>query len=106
MKSYIAIMSNGPKIKVDTDEVPTVLSGISARIPIRVRQGIINSVHLVSLVEDEVRNKENQGRTVIDPSEPNGTKVIEPAFKKLPDIFEGIPLPGDGNKLSTSEESQ
>lgn len=56
--SYIVVMSSGPVVPIEADEVKSVMQGIQSGSVVRVRQGIINPSHVVSVVEDKARQPE------------------------------------------------
>lgn len=75
------ILSNKSEIKIDDDELPTVIEGIQRGRPIKVRQGIFNPSFFVSIVPDRDRIEE-----FLSPS--NNRQPLP----LLNNVFEGIPL--------------
>jgi hypothetical protein len=55
LKGYVAIMSNGPDKKIDADEIDAVIEASSTGSFIKVRDGIINPSHIVSIGIDTKR---------------------------------------------------
>lgn len=83
--TYKAIVSSGPFVPLDADEVQKVLAAFNRRAGVIVRQGFINPAHLITIVEDHERN---QGQNY---QLPNGDYRPSPsALKPLKNIFEGI----------------
>lgn len=104
-KAYIVKMS-GLNVKIDQDEVNSVVEGIMSGRPIKVRQGIINPSYYIGIVEDHERIKSymDEINNVIAGNENYkkyqiGEKKSLPEFKKLSDIFEGLSLPAGRKQL-------
>lgn len=104
-KAYIVKMSN-LNVKIDQDEVNSVVEGIMSGRPIKVRQGIINPSYYIGIVEDHERvNKHIKEINDVIQNNKNyetyriGEKKEIPEFKKLSDIFEGVKLPSSKKQL-------
>lgn len=54
-EAYKVIMSRGPEIRIDQDELPKIMQSIETGMPVKVRQGIFNPSFWVSVVTDEER---------------------------------------------------
>jgi len=105
-KAFIVKMS-GLNVKIDQDEVNSVVAGIMSGRPIKVRQGIINPSYYIGIVEDTDRVKQyldEVNRIVANnknyESYQIGTKERIPEFTKLADIFSGIELPAGRKQLN------
>lgn len=77
------IMSRGPDIKIDHDEIPKILAAISTGGVVRCKQGTFNPSFYVSIVEDTERDKEKE---VDERGAYTGRYIATP----LKDIFKGI----------------
>lgn len=97
-KAYKIELSSGEAVRIDADELPLVIEAVKAREVVRVRQGIVNTVHLVSIRSDDSRIgrwREQCGQTLDTAS---GSMVpTEAPWRLLPDLFEGV-LPPPGTK--------
>lgn len=105
-KAYIVKMS-GLNVKIDQDEVNSVVVGIMSGRPIKVRQGIINPSYYIGIVEDHERIKSYLDEVnAIVANNKNydsyqiGEKQEIPEFTQLADIFKGISLPAGRKQLS------
>ena len=105
-KAYIVKMS-GLSVKIDQEEVNSVVEGIMSGRPIKVRQGIINPSYYIGIVEDNERIKtylDEMNRVIANnknyESYQIGDRQSLPEFKKLSDIFEGISLPAGRKQLN------
>lgn len=103
-KAFIVKMSNGLDVRIDPDEVNSIVEGIMSGRPIKVRQGIINPSYYIGIVEDERRIKTylEEINQIADSNRNYESYKIGrleqiPEFKKLSDIFDGLSLPA-GNK--------
>lgn len=95
--TYKIIMSSGPFIPIDADEMRKVLDGATRKALVIVRQGLINPAHMISIVEDHERN-EGQNYQL-----PGGDYRPSPsAARPVQNIFEGIAdlLPQQPKQLS------
>lgn len=54
-QGFKAVMSNGPEVKIDLDEVAAVVQSAAKGNFIKVRQGVINPSYIVAIVEDSER---------------------------------------------------
>lgn len=102
-KAYIVNMSTGKPIRIDPDELVSVLTAIKAGSPVRVRQGILNTAHLVAIREDEDRVERwleahsNQLDSTTHEMVRRG-----PEWRELPDIFQDVlpaPAKAPGGEL-------
>lgn len=93
LRPYLVQLSNKTEVKIDSDEMDNVLSGIKAGAPIRVRQGIINPSFIVAIVPDMKRWED----ALVIPSGVRSTEVFEKAketrrvngVKPLADLLAG-----------------
>jgi len=106
-KAFIVRMSikNGD-IPVDADEVSAVFAGITRGNIVRVRRGVINPSFFVGITEDVERLRAwwNEANLIIDQNRQFdnlgiGQKRELPQFTTLKDIFEGVDLKMNNNKL-------
>ena len=87
-KAYIITMSSGEPLRIDSDEIQNVITGIKNRQPVMVRQGIFNPAFYVSISIDKKRTSE-----FLEDTKYNDEKSIEAraaGVPKLKDIFEGV----------------
>lgn len=91
-QAYKIIVSSGPAIRIDYEEVSRVLTGISDGKVVMLKQGILNPSFFVSIVEDTERIKEYFDE--VDRKKHFIREGIEktPEFKKLKNIFEEVIL--------------
>lgn len=90
-KAYKVIMSSGPPIQIDEDEVAKVIEGRRRGADVVVRQGVINPAHYVSIVED--KDRDHAARSERDAIEQHNKYCLPAERKKwegmqsLRDIF-------------------
>lgn len=80
-KGFLAIMSNGPDIAIDEDEVEMVLRSAAKGEFYKARQGVVNPSFLVSVVEDVKRRKDFEWDKHHEP------EVIRRGMDTLENIF-------------------
>lgn len=81
---YLVHLSNSKFIKIDADELESVVTGISKGSPVFVRQGIFNPSFFVCIVEDKERV-----RLLLDFNDRNKADIL--AGTKLPGRFVALP---------------
>lgn len=89
---YIIELSNGSKIKLDSDELPNVIEGIQRKAVVKIRQGLFNPSFFVCVVEDkervtELRNYNDRNKTEIAEG-----RMTSGKFASLKNIFQELKL--------------
>lgn len=92
-KAYKAVMSRGDDLKLDPDEVETVMAGAAQGVLIRTRQGLINPSYLVTIIED----KERLAKFLEDTKYPQDADRRARGMEPLSDIFKELPKLGGQN---------
>jgi len=89
-RGFEAVMSSGPRIKFDDDEMFAVERALGTGGFAKVRQGIINGRHLVSIVADEEREVCKQARELArgyDDAQERYEAAVRKGIRPLRDIF-------------------
>lgn len=84
-RGYIVVMSSGPNVKIDADEVPLMMAAGGKKAWVQFKNAIVNTAFVISVVPDEDReDRIAQGHTVYGAAIPDS---FEPGDVKR------IPLP-------------
>lgn len=103
IKAYKVILSTKHEIKLDSDEINSILEGIRSGDIIRIRQGLFNPSYFVAVIEDTERKE----RFLEDTKYGDEQSLIRRArgLEPLPNILEGTILRtrGEAKRLGAGD---